>query len=61
MVSLLIRSYEQSQRIYGAMKIRGFTGAFPVTELNSPGAGDILKGFFLIFLSIGVVLFEILW
>lgn len=39
---LLVRSVERAERITQAMKCRGFTGRFPLSEASPPRAGDWL-------------------
>jgi cobalt/nickel transport system permease protein len=40
--SLLLRSVDRAERVYGAMKCRGFSGAYPSAPIGKPGAPDIL-------------------
>jgi energy-coupling factor transporter transmembrane protein EcfT len=48
LVTLLVRSYEQSERVYSAMRLRGFTGLYRTTvELRFTGR-DLLKSFTLL-------------
>jgi cobalt/nickel transport system permease protein len=47
---VLVRSYDRSQRVYQAMLLRGFTGAFPSLDRFRTGPRDI------VFLSVAVVL-----
>jgi cobalt/nickel transport system permease protein len=39
---LLLRSISRAERVYDAMKCRGFSGACPITPRDPPGARDIL-------------------
>ncbi len=53
LVTLLIRSYEQSERIHYAMQLRGFSGSFPLTYTFSTNWPDVLKtGVFLLLILI---------
>jgi cobalt/nickel transport system permease protein len=54
LVTLLIRSYEQSERVYYAMRLRGFTGSFRTISSFSTVWSDALKTgiFVMIFLTI---------
>jgi len=57
LVTLLIRSYEQSDRIYYAMQLRGFSGSFPIAHTFSTHWTDILKSvifLLLIILTLGI-------
>jgi cobalt/nickel transport system permease protein len=40
--SLLLRSIDRAERVYAAMKCRGFSGAYPVPRRGAPGAPDLL-------------------
>ncbi len=44
--SLLVRSYDRSQRIYEAMLCRGFSGSFPIYHHFSLKRADLIFGFF---------------
>jgi len=50
LVTLLIRSYEQSERVHHAMQLRGFSGAFPIVHSFSTRWSDVVKTFLLFFL-----------
>lgn len=54
LVTLLIRSYEQSERVYYAMRLRGFTGSFRTISSFSTVWSDAFKTglFIMIFLTI---------
>ena len=43
LTSLLIRSYEQSERVYVAMHLRGFSGSYPTLTAFHINGTDILK------------------
>lgn len=43
LVSMLVRSYEQSRRVYHAMCLRGYSGSYPTTASFATRPSDILK------------------
>ena len=50
---LLVRSYDRSQRIHEAMRLRGFSGKFPVSALPKYSVRDVVfLSFLLLFLGI---------
>jgi cobalt/nickel transport system permease protein len=55
LVTLLIRSYEQSERVAAAMRLRGFDGSFPTLEGFHSRRGDLLASL-LVAAWIGVLL-----
>ena len=59
-VTLLIKSYEQSERIFASMKLRGFTGDFHSFVQFKPRFIDIVKLSIIITAGAGIVLFEVL-
>ena len=53
LVTLLIRSYEQSERVFYAMRLRGFSGSFRSIGSFSAGWRDIVKsGIFIILFAL---------
>jgi cobalt/nickel transport system permease protein len=42
LVTLLFRSYEQSERVAAAMRLRGFDGSFPGFTRHRSGPADML-------------------
>ena len=57
-VNLLVRSFEQNERVYQAMQLRGFTGGFhTMTELKM-GILDVCKSVLMIGISILVFMIE---
>lgn len=53
LVTLLISSYEQSERVFYAMRLRGFSGAFRSVGSFSAGWTDLLKtGMFIILFTL---------
>ncbi len=60
LVTLLIRSYEQSERVYAAMRLRGYTGAFPTLCRFKTQASDVLKTSLLLSLSVLLVYMDVL-
>ncbi len=50
-VTLLLRSYEQSERVYTAMKIRGFRGNFRSLDEFDFNHSDVIKSFLLVSFS----------
>lgn len=60
LVTLLIRSYEQSERVYAAMRLRGYTGAFPTLCHFKTQASDVLKTSLLLSLSVLIVYMDVL-
>lgn len=57
--SLLIRSYEQTERIFNAMILRGYSEEIPVSHEFSLKGIDILKLVFMVFIVIMMVFIEI--
>jgi len=60
LATLLIRSYEQSERVYAAMTLRGYTGAFPTLCSFKTQIGDVLKTSLLLSFSVLIVYMEVL-
>ena len=60
LVNMLIRSYEQSDRIYKAMKLRGFNGEFKTLDEFKSGWSDVLKSFFVFSICSVIILVELL-
>lgn len=60
LVTLLIRSYEQSERVYAAMRLKGYTGAFPTLHRFKTQAADVLKTSLLLSLSVLIVYMDVL-
>ena len=58
-ITLLLKSYEQSSRVFSAMKLRGFTGHFHTLLIFKTKAKDIIKTFLLLTSGIGLIVFEI--
>jgi len=57
-VTLLIRSYEQSERVYAAMKLRGFQGSHPVYDEFHAKWQDYLKSIGLLSVCVLVLFLE---
>ena len=55
-VALLVRSYERSERIAVAMVCRGFDGSFPRFEQSRIAASDLLAGFALVMVLVGIAI-----
>jgi cobalt/nickel transport system permease protein len=51
---LFIRSFERTERVYEAMRSRGYRGTFPVTDQPRPNGSDLLKG--VLWIGIGLLL-----
>ncbi len=60
LVNMLIRSYEQSDRIYKAMKLRGFNGEFKTLDEFKSVWSDVLKSFFVFSFCSVIILVELL-
>ncbi len=60
LVTLLVRSYDQSERIYQAMQLRGFTGSFPVTQHFKTTWQDIAKAGIIFACLVSILSLEIL-
>lgn len=60
MLTLLIRSYEQSSRVHDAMVLRGYRGEIHKTEAFSTEWYDILLCIITVLCSAGIILMEII-
>jgi cobalt/nickel transport system permease protein len=60
LVTLLIRSYEQSDRVYSAMQLRGFDGSFHSLEEFTGSAWDTLKTVLVLSAGAAVIALELL-
>ncbi len=60
LVTLLIRSYEQSDRVYSAMRLRGFDSSYKSTTEFKLTVKDILKSLVFAALCILLVIWEVL-
>ena len=60
-VTLLIRSYEQSERVYAAMTLRGFSGSFQSLPRFSTRGSDAAKSVLIGLLAVFCVLLETIW
>jgi cobalt/nickel transport system permease protein len=63
LVTLLLRSYEQSEEVYTAMQLRGFTGAYRSLTRFRLKAADLAKGAAVTVSAAGVLLVDLcsLW
>jgi cobalt/nickel transport system permease protein len=61
LVALLIRSHEQSERVYAAMQLRGFTGSFQSLKGFESSPRDLLKTILTLGAGATVLITEILW
>lgn len=61
LLTLLIRSYEQSERVQAAMVTRGFTGDIPDDkEKSAPETIDLLMSAAALIMAVGIILLELL-
>lgn len=59
-VVLLVRSFEQSERVEAAMRLRGFDGDFRTEARFETSRADVLKALVFSFLPVGALLVEVL-
>ncbi len=60
LVTLLLRSFEQSEDVYNAMALRGFTGSYPTLTRFSLSGTDFVKAGAVILLCGGIAVWEVL-
>jgi len=58
--TLLVRSAEQSERVYAAMCLRGFSGSIKILKQFKATVSDVLKSAFVVIVCIFIIIVEIL-